>query len=1689
MPTVDARPPDRPPASPAADAADASGKLAFAIARIETEFSAFLPKVTRVDAACAEIRTRAGALTPEDCDALRRLPPLLGRRTGDIATSLFETLAAVAHVWPEPAELYRALLAAQDPVLRRRAVDEVASAVASGRVLATERLLTVLAEQVERPGSGLTDPAVLAVLDRVSDGLSPPRSTTDRPARDIRIGLLVEPRHPALQRLAARLLDLRGEPPTDDMVATMLGREAAVLLGPYLEYTRATYLDLVDLLPVATARANVDGFRSAERVCGKLTLASALAELGWARVNDGIEARRLVGVSLAGAFPFVCRPEEARLFDGLAEARRVFDRIVLVAAGRAADTGADAASPVADAVTRFRASSVVHAELLSQILDIAPLTRERLHTLVDGVGRLVEDFRALFARPGEQSLIDEAAGIERVYTDLLRRIDAEAAAADDDPLPMSVCRLVQPFEDPTSPSAVRTLHGLKRYLHQRGLKLAFSLIGAGPSTGRSIDLAVGTSHRDIEVIRRIEFVDLASDHADAQTDGVPYAVSLAAEAFAAHAVHGRRQFPHLQVFCYGNEVHYFVTFRNHPAFIRVDFSPPLRGGMIDLQYLGVSAYDLSHHPNLALDAARRFFEHLDFIVDIDTTRVHARYDKERAVTIEDLHRRVRQLLHLVPYLMDLDWVIGGLDLKAEAKMEVAETWARFFERWGVVPYEQMLTADRRGVLISQEDAPDGVRETRWDGRSPYRDRFCVPVPPRAPAVVAENIARAGIDLPAPVTPETMAGQVRLDDAVLDPLRAALGRGEVEAAPSGLHRRSAAMFEGIHEVERLAEILESPPAVLTDAARLASLVPLVERHARFETAGSINGYPVQRTLLALGPVTLRLFCLRDSLDMPRLAVAADANALRRRRDLPGAPWVDPDWWSAERVARALRRANLLGAALEPATADEPAAAGRLRSMWRVPHTASRRRIDADERVVNGTAAAPGRAAGTAKLGTSGRAPADVAGAILMAPALASTDAPLLWQAAGVVSTGGGILSHLGLIAVESGKPALIIEGAWGPLPNGEAAVTVRRELHDERAYERSGLQLIEHHHIRYVEDQVREGDLVIVDADEGTFAVFGQDPVTLAFHEALRQHAAAIARLHEDGAESTLINRGHLLRARHLLERAASRVGSPALARYGVREILTSAAVCGDVSAADAAMLLLRVLLDNPQTGPAARAAIRDVTRSLAGAVRGARQEAVARLRSCATAHDALALRLNVLRPHGMLRCIAQGLDRAGLEGDVVASGDQDDLDDLVRSRLAAMRSGLAATGGETTRGPGWASRLAVVRAVDDVLQTPAEERTATERLWAERQALVSAAASRFATALVVTPRDGGLELEAMAGGKAANLAEASSIVGAEMVPGWFALTTEALRVALESGLVRRDEPGAADSDARTLGEAISTVASRQDLDPAARAAEIRDLWTRAQFSEPLVDAIRRSYSALGDSVPVAVRSSALGEDTAETSQAGLFDTFLFVRGEQDVIRHVKLAWAGFWSERAWQDRRTRGDTNRPRGGLVVQRMVRSRVAGVAQTINAAESRPGELVINVGLGLGEGIVSGRVAADHVVVAKDPPGSATLRFRYLTADKRRRVVLDERFGSGTITVETLAHQRLRPALEYPELGAVVDLALRLEQAYAHPVDIEFAFEDAALCLLQVRPVPGAAAVWGATLGTYPFGPRAPLQEGRP
>ncbi len=306
-------------------------------------------------------------------------------------------------------------------------------------------------------------------------------------------------------------------------------------------------------------------------------------------------------------------------------------------------------------------------------------------------------------------------------------------------------------------------------------------------------------------------------------------------------------------------------------------------------------------------------------------------------------------------------------------------------------------------------------------------------------------------------------------------------------------------------------------------------------------------------------------------------------------------------------------------------------------------------------------------------------------------------------AAVVATGGGILSHLGLLAVESGKPAIIINGRWETTARGEPVLTFTTEEYDSRERHIGPYRLVERSRQREIAHEIHDGDVVVVDASQGTLTLLGHDASTLALHEALRQHAAASERLERAGEDEALVARGHHLRTRHQVEKAAARVSEPAVVRFAVEEILLAPAWSATDRALGDGVALLRQLTAREATSDAARTAMRNVTTRLAGRVREARAQATLHIPAAATAHDVLALRLAVLRLHDTLTRIATALEEGGLDAGIVSASGQQDLDAVACKRLLELRGELArSVGGESPRG-GRQARMVQLGRIEEVL--------------------------------------------------------------------------------------------------------------------------------------------------------------------------------------------------------------------------------------------------------------------------------------------------------------------------------------------------------------------------------------------------
>jgi pyruvate,water dikinase len=196
----------------------------------------------------------------------------------------------------------------------------------------------------------------------------------------------------------------------------------------------------------------------------------------------------------------------------------------------------------------------------------------------------------------------------------------------------------------------------------------------------------------------------------------------------------------------------------------------------------------------------------------------------------------------------------------------------------------------------------------------------------------------------------------------------------------------------------------------------------------------------------------------------------------------------------------------------------------------------------------------------------------------------------------------------------------------------------------------------------------------------------------------------------------------------------------------------------------------------------------------------------------------------------------------------------------------------------------------------------------------------------------------------------------------------------------------------------------------------------------------------------------AVRSSAVSEDHATTSYAGVYESFLEIPDEE-LWAYIRACWASWWSERAVAYRRQVGETDAtPRMAVVLQHMVPARCAGVAFTAEPLHGDRTRMVINAAPGLGVAVVSGIVQPEQYTLAKTP-------------DLR---LLETR----------LLHPNGPPLLPPEVVLQLGALCQRLETLCGSPQDVEWAWDGTACWIVQSRPITtlgeaalnGTADVWG-------------------
>lgn len=312
--------------------------------------------------------------------------------------------------------------------------------------------------------------------------------------------------------------------------------------------------------------------------------------------------------------------------------------------------------------------------------------------------------------------------------------------------------------------------------------------------------------------------------------------------------------------------------------------------------------------------------------------------------------------------------------------------------------------------------------------------------------------------------------------------------------------------------------------------------------------------------------------------------------------------------------------------------------------------------------------------------------------------------------------------------------------------------------------------------------------------------------------------------------------------------------------------------------------------------------------------------------------------------------------------------------------------------------------------------------------------------------------------EAAVGGKAMNLARLTA--AGLRVPPFFVVGTRAFRRAVEP--VR--ERIAAATAGRDLTQAHACEAASAQMrgvvlergrEPLVR-AELAGLVARGLAGLPR-EAARPPGDAGG--AFLAVRSSCVGEDSAAASFAGQMDTFLFVRGEEAVVDAVLGCWASAFGARALSYRAQQGlDPLAVDAGVVVQVMIPGQVSGVLFTADPTTGRRDVAVVSATWGLGEGLVSGALAADGYTALKQSGELVSQDVQ----PKERQVVWDVARGSGTTQTTVAPDQQRRPCLAPQEVSELARLGARIEGVYGAPQDVEWTRADGQTYVLQARPI---------------------------
>lgn len=240
------------------------------------------------------------------------------------------------------------------------------------------------------------------------------------------------------------------------------------------------------------------------------------------------------------------------------------------------------------------------------------------------------------------------------------------------------------------------------------------------------------------------------------------------------------------------------------------------------------------------------------------------------------------------------------------------------------------------------------------------------------------------------------------------------------------------------------------------------------------------------------------------------------------------------------------------------------------------------------------------------------------------------------------------------------------------------------------------------------------------------------------------------------------------------------------------------------------------------------------------------------------------------------------------------------------------------------------------------------------------------------------------------------------------------------------------------------------------------ALRLRNMFLQTPLPVDMAAALTQELDRFFGVSPVVVRSSAPGEDAAQSSFAGLHESFVNVQGAEAVVEHIRLVWASLWSDAALLYRQELGlDVAASAMAVVIQELVAGECSGVA--FSRSPSDETQTVIEAVYGLNQGLVDGVVEPDRWLIDR-----LTHQVRHLPPGGRAAAYRPE--GQTVILRDLEAAQRAQPPLKPEQVWDIYTLALQAETVFGGPQDVEWTCRQGTIYVLQSRPITTLATAPG-------------------